>query len=170
MRKRQMPVFAKHFAKQCRKTAGFSLIELLAVVAITAILSVVTIQIIVSGQLRGSQSEGVSGLRQEADFVMDQLGYTIRNARSVSCASATELEVKTKNNTTIVYTLDGTRLASNSAFLTSTGIELSGLSFLCTSNDSTPGMLVDISFVLTNRFVSPPFSQPFHTTVYLRSF
>ena len=151
-------------------TSGFSLIELLAVVAITAILSVVTVQLAVSSQLRSSQSDAVSKIRQEGDFLLDQLSYSIRNARSVTCVSTDRLDVGTKNNSTIVYTLDETRLASNSAYLNSTGVELSDLFFTCTENDASPGVLVNISFTLTSRATSPPSTQEFTTNVYLRSF
>jgi len=150
--------------------AGFSLIELLAVVAITAILSVVTVQLAVSSQLRSSQSDAVSKIRQEGDFLLDQMSYSIRNARSVICRGTQRLDVGMKNNNTIIYQLDETQLSSNSAYLNSSSIEMSDLLFTCTENDASPGVLVNISFTLTNRATSPPSVQGFSTNVYLRSF
>lgn len=150
--------------------AGFSLIELLAVVAISAILSVVTVQLAVSSQLRSSQSDSVSKVRQEGDFLLDQMSFSVRNARSVACVGTDRLDVSTKNNQTITYQLDETQLASNSAYLNSTSVEMSDLLFLCTENDASPGVLVNISFTLTNRATSPPSVQDFTTNVYLRSF
>jgi len=150
--------------------AGFSLIELLAVVAISAILSVVTVQLAVSSQLRSSQSDSVSKVRQEGDFLLDQLSYSIRNARSVTCVGTDRLDVAMKNNTSIIYQLDEMQLASNSAYLNSTSVEMTDLLFTCTENDASPGVLVNISFTLTNRATAPPSVQDFTTNVYLRSF
>lgn len=156
--------------KQNGSQLGFSLIELLAVVAITAILSVVTVQLAVNSQLRGAQSEAVAKIRQEGDFLLDQMGFMIRNARSVSCIGTDRLDVATKENSTVIYRLQDTQLMANSDVLTSSGVEVSDLSFLCTENDASPGVLVTIAFSLTNRATSPPLQQAFGANVYLRSF
>lgn len=156
--------------KQNGLQSGFSLIELLAVVAITAILSVVTVQLAVNSQLRGAQSEAVAKMRQEGDFLLDQMGFMIRNARSVSCIGTDRLDVATKENSTVIYRLQDTQLMANSDVLTSSGVEVSDLSFLCTENDASPGVLVTIAFSLTNRATSPPLKQAFGENVYLRSF
>jgi prepilin-type N-terminal cleavage/methylation domain-containing protein len=153
-----------------RNNSGFSLIELLAVVAITAILSVVTVQIAVNSQLRGAQSEAVAKLRQEGDFILDQMSFAIRNARSVSCVGLDRLDVASKENTTTIYRLDEAQLWANDNPLTSSGLEMSSLTFLCTENDASPGVLVNIEFSLINRAISPPLEQDFRSNVYVRSF
>ena len=150
--------------------AGFSLIELLAVVAITAILSVVTVQIAVNSQLRSSQSEAVSKIRQEGDFLLDQISYSIRNARSVTCTSPTRLDVGNKDNTTVIYTLTETQLTANGSALTTSNLQVSNLTFTCTANDASPGVLVNISFTLTNPATFPPAEQSFRSSAYLRSY
>lgn len=155
---------------QIVKNAGFSLIELLAVVAITAILSVVTVQLAVNSQLRGAQSEAVTKLRQEGDFILDQMSYAVRNARSVSCVGLDRLDVTNKENSTTIYRLEETQLLANESPLSSSGLEMSALSFLCTENDASPGVLVNIEFSLINRSISPPLEQDFRSNVYVRSY
>jgi len=151
--------------------AGYTLIELLTVIAITGILSLAAVQILLQGQLRSSQAEGITKIRQEGNFVLDTITYELRNSLEANCPSAEQLNVTTENGQVIQYTLSDNAIASDGANLTTQDVAVQSVNFVCESPSTTAGTLVRVNFVLTTPELAQTitdFSQDFSTSVYVR--
>lgn len=152
---------------------GFSLIELLAVVAIASILSITAVQILMQSQLRGTQSEAISQLRQEGDSLLDQFTYAIRNANQVTCqAGGTQLQVEDQQGNIALYELQETTVASNGASLTAGDVNVENLMFICQNSTSSDATLVKYQFDLVSPTLGesmPNFRQSFSSSTVIRS-
>lgn len=153
---------------------GFSLIELLAVVAIASILSLTAVQVLLKSQLRGTQAEAINRLRQEGESLLDQFTYQVRNAVAAECLTGgTQLQLEAKDGGVIQYTLQDSAIASNSSQLSSGDVQANDLLFVCSDDANSKGTLVEIQFDLTSPSLDnalEDFEQSFATNVYLRSY
>lgn len=156
-----------------RTNLGFSLIELLTVVAIASILSITAVQILLQSQVRGTQAEAIAKLRQEGDSLLNQLTYTIRNADHVSCQNGgSELVVESRYGTQATYSLEGTQLASNGAALTTGDVEVENLLFTCRDDPSSGVTLVRYQFDMLSPQLSESvegFRQSFSSSTAIRA-
>ena len=160
-----------------RYLPGYTLIELLAAVAITALLSVAAVQILFQGQLRSSQAEQTAIIRREGIFVIEQISHHLRNAVGAQCLDPQRLQVETRDGQVIDYFLDTDEqlseawVASNSARLTSPKVEVTGLIFDCQAATEDAGTLVKVNLSLVgSESVQPDdANQRFETSVYVRS-
>ncbi len=161
-----------------KSSLGYTMIELLTVVTITSILSLAAVQILFQGQLRSTQSEGLNKMRQEGNFVLDALGYQLRNSLEATCVSSTELQVTSQNGQIVTYNLiprspSGTAVASDGAALTTSDVDVQSLVFACNNASGNSGTLVNVDLTLTVPELSSSitdFNQVFSTSVYVRSF
>lgn len=124
------------------KIQGFTLIELITVVSVLAVLITAGMSIFYRS-LRGSSKVEVSkSLDTEVQHVINSMSRLIRESRMVSVdgndrdvcfaqgsVSGSLLVVEDFGGHTTTYSLSGGRIASNSAFLSSVGVNLSNLLF-----------------------------------------
>lgn len=148
------------------KNKGYTLVELVIVVGLTAILTVAITAIMMSSLLSSNRVRTQVSVRQAGDYAMAQMERMIRGAQSFpsdACATANQIKIKNfdGNNTTFNLALDGDvyRIASQSGsteFITpnNMNIEPSTFSITCTPE------LVTISFTIKNKSTS---TRPFDT-------
>lgn len=171
--------------------AGFTLIELMTVVALVSILSVVGTSILVNSQIRDTKATTISRVRNEGEFLLDQISFRLRGAKLVTTntsgtlcqtgmnmirvrqydGSETEL-LRNGSNQLVVRTIQNG--ASTDAVLSSTGINLTALTFNCEQSSGQSGALIRVQFTLeTAQSGSTPseqrFTQAFETYVSIRS-
>lgn len=154
------------------QSVGYTLVELLAVVAITSILSLAAVQILLQGQLRSSQAEAIAKVRQEGYFVLDRISHELRNGLDADCPALNQLIVTSSAGQTISFSQNGTAIASDSSLLTTENVAVQEVIFTCEASTSTAGTLVNVNFSLTTPELlqtTPDFSQRFATSVYVRS-
>jgi type II secretory pathway pseudopilin PulG len=172
---------------------GFTIIELLAVIAITEMISIVSVAVLVNSQLRGTRATTLNRVRQEGSFVLDQISFTLRNARYVlanqdgqTCTDGmSAIRLRMPAGETIEFYLDDDgRIASNSgtvitdppaAYLTSSGVLVNTLSFSCQQDPAQGGAVIRLEFDMSSgdpNTVSPEsyYHQLFSTQIYVRSF
>lgn len=173
---------------------GFSLIELLTVVSITAIISLVSVAVLINTQIRGTKTATIAKVRQEGEYVNEEVSYLLRNAKYLlpnqsgqTCAEdMTAIKVLTKDDLVVeLYTDDDGRIASQagglvaeeaSSYLTSSGVKLiSALTFNCVQEPYQTGALIDFTFTLATGDKSvlsneSYYEQVFTNRVYMRSY
>ena len=100
---------------------GFSLIELLTVVTITGVISLVSVAVLINTQIRGTKTSTIAKVRQEGEYVNEELSYLLRNAKYLlpnqdgqTCVQdMTAIKVLTNNDLVVeIYTDDEGRIAS----------------------------------------------------------
>lgn len=173
---------------------GFSLIELITVVSITAVVSLVSVSVLINSQLRSTKATTIGRIRQEGDFATTEIGYLLRNARYLlpnqfgqTCGdSMSSIRLGMGDGNIIeLYTDSTSRIASNSgtvitvppaAYLTSSAVELkNALQFTCQQQPYQGGALIDFSFTLATgdeELLSDEsyYEQVFSSRVYIRSY
>lgn len=147
--------------------SGMSIIELIAVVAITAVLVVTSVGILVNSQVRGTKTETLAKVRQEGEFAERELGallrgglYPLPNQNGETCnTNMTAFRFRTRDEGSVeLYETNG-RIASQSgalldpedptAFLTSNGVSLNNtLQFDCVEDPSQSSTVVTVSYVI----------------------
>lgn len=164
------------------RQAGFTLVELLAVVVITAVISVVSVGVFVNSQVKGNKARSMSEVRQQGEFLLDHINFLIRSSRTVStnaeglvCEPGMDsLGLESYAGTTTVLSLQDDVLASNSAGLSSGEIEVSGLNFDCTQADGLPGAFITYQFTITvgadSTSPDTQFQETFQSQVTIRSY
>ena len=131
---------------------GFSLIELLVVVAVFLILATVSTQII-AVTLTGSKKTGsLVKVRENVDFSFAVMERQIRNAKNVDCISSTstQLDYTDENGVSTSFScLGGANgyIASGAARLTSdlVYVDCTQIVFTCTPESSGVPPFVDIA-------------------------
>ncbi len=173
------------------KHAGFSLIELITVVAITAIISLVSVNVLVTSQIRSTRANTISQVRREGDFILSSITYLLRNARyleanqfsQVCINQMTAIRVVDQNGGTVEIYLDQERVASNSgtlltdppaAYLSSPTVEVTGLTFDCQQDPAAHGAYLNVYFKVASgnkEDLSPEayYAQEFTGNIYVRS-
>ncbi len=173
---------------------GFSLIELLTVVSITAIVSLISVAVLINTQVRGTKTTTIAKVRQEGEYVNEEIAYLLRNAKylvanrdGLTCSQdMASIRVLTKEDLLVeIYSSDDGRIASQagalatgeaSSYLTSSGVRLSSaLAFNCVQEPHQRGALIDFTFTLStgDRFTLSResfYEQVFENRVYMRSY
>jgi prepilin-type N-terminal cleavage/methylation domain-containing protein len=172
---------------------GFSLIELISVVAITAVISLVSVNVLITSQIRGTRANVISQVRREGGFVLDELSFLLRNARYLTenqfsqvCQdnmSAIRAVDQNGGQIEIYLDVDG-RVASNSgavisdppaSYLSSPTVIVSGLNFDCRQDPEERGAFIQVRFKVesgSQADLSPEayYAQDFTGNVYIRSY
>lgn len=180
--------------KQHFHQAGFSLIELITVVSITAIVSLVSVSVLINSQLRNTKASTISKVREEGEFAVREMSYLLRNARYIlpnqfgqTCSeNMGAIRVALGDGNIIeLYTDASSRIASNSgslittppaSYITTTSVKMKdALSFSCRQEPYQGGALIDFSFTLASGdedVVSQDsfYEQQFSSRVYVRSY
>lgn len=146
---------------------GMTIIELIAVVAITAVLVVTSVGILVNSQVRGTRTETLAKVRQEGEFAERELGsllrgglYPLPNQNGETCnTNMTAFRFRTRDEGSVeLYETNG-RIASHSgalvdpedptAFLTSSGVSLNNsLQFDCIEDPSQSSTVVTVTYII----------------------
>lgn len=174
-----------------KSVAGFTLIELMTVIAIVSVLSVVGTSILVNTQVRGTKATTLSRVRTEGVFLLDQVSFPLRGAQLVvtntngtTCQNnmpmiriqqydGVEKEIfRNGSNQLVIRSFQGG--GSTDSILSSTGLVLSALAFDCVQETGQTGALVKVRFtVQTGQAGTTPaeqvFTQAFETQVSIRS-
>ncbi len=137
---------------------GFTLVETLVSLGILAILSAVILTIIFIVFRSADKIEKVKEIKQNGETAVSVMTDFIRQADSIDCAGLPgSLEVEVNGGTT-VFECDNERIASNSAYLTSSELTCdSSLEFVCDLSGGNTS-LVSFSFTLSLDNYSSDFS------------
>lgn len=165
---------------------GFSLIELIAVMAVFSVIGTIIVTII-STVLRSSKKvELLTNVRQSGDFTLSQMVRSIRYAGELT-APATCNPPVTTNSVTITSATDngittyscpvqlGSPIASNGAALTDdTAVNVTNCSFYCQQSGAGFPPIITIKFTLTpknaNNLEENLGSLSFDSSVTLRNY
>lgn len=171
---------------------GFTLIEIVITVGIVAIMSIVLTQVFISTLVTNTKNEVVREVKQNGDFVLDNMVRLLQNSRKV--VTTCDLTGTTSSTLSILNPDGGTttfecrsdsgvlRIASTSAnvpaYLSTSNVTLTGancdaaISFTCSAApDGTQS--VKVSFTIAQKGSSPKSyekdSSTFGTTITLRN-
>jgi prepilin-type N-terminal cleavage/methylation domain-containing protein len=172
------------------RRAGFSMIELIAVITIIGMVSVVGVSVLLTSQVRGTRATSVSRVRQQGQYTLSTLSFLLRNAQylTVNQTGATcspgmiALSWRNPDDGIQEVYLHNGQLASNSGtvitdppagYLTTTGVTLSDVSFDCQQVDTANGALITFHFTVTAGTVTGAnesyYAQTFSGSAYVRS-
>lgn len=174
------------------RQAGFSLIELITVVAITAIVSLVSVNVLVTSQLRSTRANIISQVRREGDFAMQEITFLLRNAKYITANQFQQvcqddmnaIRVVDQNGGTVELYLDVDRIASNSgdtvsedpaSYFTSPAVMVTGLRFSCRQEPSERGAFVEVEYTVESGSeeelsTESYYAQEYAGNVYVRSY
>lgn len=177
------------FNRKKRKfQSGFSLVEMLAVLAITGVVGTLMFQTL-SSTLRGANKSGsIATIQQNGNFVLSQMTRMIRYSIALespdTCYSgptptpvvSTSITIRNVDNNTTTFSCDtGTgSIASNSAnMLNNAAVAVTACSFSCFQANPYDSPTMTVSFTLnkknSNNLVENNSPATFQTTVLLRN-
>lgn len=149
---------------------GFTLIEMLTVSGIMALFSITLISVFLASFRGGTKAGLVQILRQNGDFALTAIVREVRRAEKITCAG-TELTVSKIDGGEIIYTNIDNRIASDSSYLTSPGLTVNNLNFIC-YDGQIGNQIMTASFTLTagqeSSQTQEKLSQEFATSVATR--
>jgi prepilin-type N-terminal cleavage/methylation domain-containing protein len=158
-----------------KQSSGFTLIEVLTVSVIMVIFAMTIVSLFLATVRGGTKAQVIQVIRQNGDSAMKAMTQTIRNSQRVAC-NGTEILVYDEKDNSIRYFLDETekRVASDSSYLTGTGIEAADLIFLCQMGE-LGNQVVTINFKLSlgtsaGAQVQEKLTENFKTSVSLRQY
>jgi len=168
--------------------AGFTLVELLAVMAVTGIVGVLMFGILFTTLKGADKSESVGKLQENGNFALSQMSRMVRyaiklqdpstcySAASSSAITSSSITILNADNRSTTFACDpaaGT-ISSNSAnLLDSTTVAMTDCSFSCSQTTAYDLPSLTIFFTLnkkgTNSLVENNSPVQFQTTVTLRN-
>jgi len=174
--------------KKRRLQSGFTLVEMLAVMAITGVVGTLMFQTL-SSTLRGAnKSDSIATIQQNGNFALSQMTRMIRYSISLespdTCYSgptpspvvSTSITVRNGDNNTTTFSCDTASgvLASNSAsMLNNSAVAVTACSFSCFQANPYDSPTMTISFTLnkknSNNLVENNSPTTFQTSVILRN-
>lgn len=142
-------------SKTCR---GYTLIEILVVIAVFGFISIVASQTIIS-TLRGTKkADSIARVRQNLDYAMGVMERQIRSAKAITSTCngsvSDNISFTDQYGNAVTFSCvgvnpygDPSSIASSSASLTGTDITISACSFVCTpsSQATPPSVMVGIT-------------------------
>lgn len=140
-------------SKYCLKYAGFSLVEILVVLAVFSVIGVIVSQSILS-TLRGSKrSDSDSKVRENLDYAMAILERHLRNAKTATCTGTNRIDFVDQRDTATYFTYNvvGSNcstdcfIASGSARVTSSDVKITAASFVCSAGTSAVPTAITIT-------------------------
>lgn len=160
------------------KQGGFTLIEIVVATGILSTVGLIAAAIFFSSLKGGAKTEILKEVKQNGDFAISTIERMIRNAREITSTceetgtSQASISIVNPDWQTTTFDCAGTRLASNSSYLTSEKLDVSDCSFTCWSQLKGQKK-IEITFTLSQSggLVRPEekAEATFKTTVYTRS-
>jgi prepilin-type N-terminal cleavage/methylation domain-containing protein len=174
--------------------AGYTLIELIIVIALTVILTLTAVSMFLTTLLGGGKTAAAERTKQAGQYAINQMSYLIRNSRKVSvntdgitCGTGmTSLVIQGQDQQTttlLSQAVNGfTRIASKSGSLTTNSYLTpddmnvkDALTFNCSTNNDGSPEVIHITFSLQKGNSTTDKARdivviPFETTVSLRSY
>lgn len=157
---------------------GFTLIELMIVISITAVIVVTVTGLFFRAIRGGTKTETTVDLSQNAEFSMSLMERFIRNAKEVNNVGGVECPGIGSTITLIgwdggstQFSLSNGRIASNSFALSGTSVLIENLQFECIREEGVPDQVL-IEFDATSSDVGGASGSSGHyeSTVSLRNF
>lgn len=151
---------------------AFTLVETVVAVGVFAILATIG-SLLLFGVLRGSKkASAISVVRTEGVFALESMTSVLRYAQEISACTATSVTFTSLSGDNIIYTCDSGRIASNSARLTSTKVNVDACTIAC-SPTPPKTKTVDLSFTLSRTNATTILDRaivPFSSQVVLRNY
>jgi len=160
-----------------KKNKGFSLIETLIVVAIFAVLAIVSTQAIIVTLTNSRKAESSVQTRESLQYIVSVLERSLRNANNVISASSDRIIYTDENNASSVFQcVDATansntgRLLLNSSQVSSQDITITNCNFsmVAGTSDMSDRVMVSISGKAKNLTGTEQTPITISTIVYLR--
>ncbi len=171
-----------------RFQSGFTLVEMLAVLAITGVVGTLMFQTLSSTLRSANKSDSIATIQQNGNFVLSQMTRMIRYSVSLespdTCYSgptpipvvSESITVRNVDNNTTTFSCDTTTgiIASNSAnMLNDSAVAVTSCSFSCFQANPYDSPTMTISFTLNkkngNNLVENNSPTIFQTSVILRN-
>jgi len=167
-----------NFLVKKRENLGFTLMEIIIVVAVLGVISVIISGILITSLTGSSKAEVIKDVRQNGSYALSVIEGMVINSRSVSCTTDQILTVMDLDGFSTNFFCNNGRIASDSAtlnaYLTSTNVAVTGCSFTCSVNPGVPTK-VEINFTVSqigssDLKSSEKSSQNFNSVVVARNF
>lgn len=170
--------------KQHSYSAGFTLIEMLTVMAIFVVVGSIVVSILITSFQTSHKTDIVTIVQHNGNYAISQMAKTIRNARGLvtpfPCSpsvTASTVTVLTPDNQQVTYACEAATIASNGASLLDTSqVALHDCSFVCSQDTTSSLPVIQISFSLqqasSSTFAEQSASQSavvFQTTIGMRN-
>lgn len=174
--------------KIVRNKAGFTLVEMLAVVAIFIVIGTVALSILLTSFRTSGKTDIVTAVQQNGSYALTQMSKTLRNARGLiapfPCTGSvvvSSISLVTPDNQQVTYSCllsnNPPTISSNSASLLDTStVVLSSCQFTCSQASKSDLPIVTVSFSLTQKSTSALAEKiastgavPFQTSIVLRN-
>lgn len=133
--------------------SGYSLVEMLVVMGIFSVLAVMITQVLAASLKSAKRVEVTTKIRTNLDFALASMERNLRNAKTVSCPSATQVNFTGADGGESYFVYSGQSIASGSANLTGNTVKVTTCSFTCTTSASSPPM-VEISLTAQDPLVT----------------
>ena len=119
-----------------KSNTGFSLIEILIVIAIFSVIALVITQTLFTTLKGASKQDGSAVIKQEGNYVIAAMERAIHNSTSITTCTAQRLDYRDADARAGAFICDTTAgtVASGSAapvIITSTRVNLTACSFIC---------------------------------------
>ena len=131
-----------------RTSDGFTLIELIIVIAILSIISVMSLPLLQAGFTAYKTQSNLSDANWQGRLALDRFTRDIRSlpaALNISTATATQLIFTDDTNTAVTYSLSGTSLLRN-GFTLADGISTLTLGYY-TNAGATTATIASIAYI-----------------------
>lgn len=163
--------------------AGFTLIEMLVVVAIVGVVATISTQIVLSLIRSNNKTNVQNEVKQNGSYTIDLIERDVRAATAAISTDSTNLTLTSQDGSTVAYTC-GVKSSGNNGFIRrnsnpllntdlNSGVAVGSCSFVIAP--STNPQLITVDFTLTQAANSATRSdltvtQNFHTSVSLRTY
>lgn len=132
-----------------KKSAAFSLIEVLVVLVIFSIIGIIVAQSLLTTLRGAKRSDSESRVRSNIDYAVAIMERHLHNARSATCPNPETVNFEDQRQVATSFFREptGQYIASNSATqrLTSTDVTVTGVTFTCTPATGNVPASVSIS-------------------------
>lgn len=160
-----------------KKQAGYTLIELLVVTGLLSLLIIGVSSLFINTLTHKAKLTTQQEMKLEGDYVIDQISFFVRNAKTVACPTANTLSLKNMDDGQTTFGLadddNGAQrvasISSYTAFLSSQEYSVTRLSFSCDTNPNRQ-IYVTINLELNRDLATAdPISRSFSHTALQRN-
>lgn len=135
---------------------GFSLIELIVVIGLLSLLLLAISSTVLMSIVSSTRIRTVSAVKNSGNYALGQIQSMLRSSKDITSCDTASSSITFVNPdgasttlTTVLVSGTYTRIASNSAYLTPTNLNVTSFSLECEPSDTEPTQ-VNISFDMQN--------------------